>query len=187
MYLSPVCVLLQNEVTGNDLFQVFHGWWSVVPVWVLDWCHLWKGCVLMEIVIYGEPIPQGRPRFTKTGHTYDPERSRNYKQLVRFWVTQYLKKIDGWKPFENALCVDLTFFVGIPSSWSKKKRIGASVGQIRPIVKNGDIDNLCKGVLDSCNGLLWVDDCIITDLSARKRYTGELARVVIKITEVKEC
>lgn len=141
----------------------------------------------MEIVIYGEPIPQGRPRFTKTGHTYDPQRSKNYKQLVRFWVTQHLKKVAGWKPLENALCVDLTFFVGIPSSWSKEKRIKAINGQIRPIVRNGDIDNLCKGVLDSCNGLLWVDDCIITDLSARKRYTGELARVEIKITEVKQC
>lgn len=156
-------------------------------MWVLDWCHLWKGCVLMEIVIYGEPIPQGRPRFTKTGHTYDPERSRNYKQLVRFWVTQHLKKIDDWKPFENALCVDLTFYMGIPSSWSKKKRIQAIQGQIRPIARNGDIDNMVKSILDANNGLLWVDDAIITDLSARKRYTGELARVVIKITEVKQC
>ena len=142
----------------------------------------------MEIVIYGEPIPQGRPRFTKTGHTYDPQRSRNYKQLVRFWVTQHLKKIDDWKPFENALCVDLTFYMGIPSSWSKKKRIQAIQGQIRPTSKRlGDLDNIVKAILDANNGLLWVDDCIITDLSARKRYTGELARVVIKITEVKEC
>ena len=143
---------------------------------------------MMEIVIYGEPIPQGRPRFTKTGHAYDPERSRNYKQLVRFWVTQHLKKIDDWKPFENALCVDLTFYMGIPSSWSKKKRIQAIQGQIRPTSKRlGDLDNIVKAILDANNGLLWVDDRIITDLSARKRYTGELARVVIKITEVKEC
>ena len=143
---------------------------------------------MMEIVIYGEPIPQGRPRFTKTGHTYDPQRSRNYKQLVRFWVTQHLKKIDDWKPFENALCVDLTFYMGIPSSWSKKKRIQAIQGQIRPTSKRlGDLDNIVKAILDANNGLLWVDDCIITDLSARKRYTGELARVVIKITEGKQC
>ena len=143
----------------------------------------------MEIVIYGEPVPQGRPKFASFGghvHAYDPQKSRNYKQLVRFWVTQHLKKIDGWKPFENALCVDLTFYMGIPSSWSKKKRIQAIQGQIRP-VSRPDTDNLIKSVTDSCNGLLWVDDCIITDLSARKRYTGELARVVIKITEVKEC
>ena len=139
----------------------------------------------MEIVIYGEPVTQGRPRFTKTGHTYDPQRSRNYKQLVRFWVTQHLKKIDGFKPYENALCVDLTFYLGIPTSWSKQKRIQASQGQIRPIVRNGDIDNMVKAILDANNGLLWVDDAIITDLSARKRYTADLARVVLKVTDVK--
>ena len=141
----------------------------------------------MELVIYGEPVPQGRPKFARIGnhvHAYDPEKSKTYKQLVRFWVTQHLKKIDGWKPLENALCVDLTFYMGIPSSWSKKKRVGASQGQIRPTTKNGDIDNMVKAILDANNGLLWVDDCIITDLTARKRYTGDLARVVIKITEV---
>ena len=139
----------------------------------------------MEIVVYGEPIPQGRPRFTKTGHTYDPQRSRNYKQLVRFWVTQYLKKIDGFTPYENALCVDLTFYLGIPTSWSKQKRIQASQGVIRPTSKRlGDLDNIVKSVTDACTGLLWVDDSIITDLSARKRYTAELARVEMVIKEV---
>ena len=140
----------------------------------------------MKLTIYGEPIPQGRPRFTRTGHAYDPQRSQNYKQLVRFWVTQHLKKIDGWKPYENALCVDLTFYLGIPSSWSQKKRIQAIQGEIRP-TKKPDTDNLCKSVLDSCNGLLWVDDSIITDLSARKRYTGDLARVEVEISEVQQC
>lgn len=138
----------------------------------------------MEITIYGEPVPQGRPRFTKNGHTYDPEKSRSYKQLVRFWVTQRLKNIDGFKPFENALCVDLSFYFGIPSSWTKKRKLEASVGQIRPIVRNGDIDNMVKAILDACNGLLWVDDAIVTDISARKRYTSERARVTIKIKEV---
>ena len=142
---------------------------------------------MMELVIYGEPIPQGRPKFTKSGHAYDPQRSKNYKTLVRFWVTQHLKKINGWKPLENALWVDLTFYFGIPTSWKKEKRIKASQGRIRPTVRNGDIDNMIKAILDANNGLLWVDDSIITDLSARKRYTGELARVVIKITEVKQC
>ena len=140
----------------------------------------------MEIVIYGEPIPQGRPRFTKSGNAYDPQRSQNYKKLVRFWVTQHLKKIPGFKPFENALCVDLTFYLGVPSSWTKQKKLQAIQGQIRPISRP-DTDNLVKSVTDAINGLLWVDDAIITDLTARKRYTGELARVEIKITEVTKC
>ena len=136
----------------------------------------------MEIVIYGEPIPQGRPRFTKTGHTYDPQRSRNYKQLVRFWVTQHLKKIDDWKPFENALCVDLTFYMGIPSSWSKKKRIQAIQGQIRPTSKRlGYADNLCKSVTDAISGLVYVDDSQIVNLGISKYYS-ETPRCVLKVT-----
>ena len=144
----------------------------------------------MEIVIYGEPVPQGRPKFASFGghvHAYDPAKSKNYKQLVRFWVTQYLKKLDGFKPLQNALCVDLTFYMSIPASWSKQKRIQASQGVIRPTSKRlGDADNLCKCVTDACTGRLWVDDSIITDLSARKRYTADLARVVLKKTEKNE-
>lgn len=46
------------------------------------------------------------------------------------------------------------------------------------------LDNMVKAILDANNGLLWVDDCIITDISARKRYTADLARVVLKVTEL---
>ena len=143
----------------------------------------------IKIVIYGEPVPQGRPKFARIGshvHTYDPEKSRNYKQLVRFWVTEHLKKIYGFKPLENAVCVDLTFYM--PVSWTRKKRIEAINGTIRPVSKKaGDIDNLFKCVTDSCNGLLWADDCIITDIYARKRYTGDIARTEMIVCEVKPC
>lgn len=145
---------------------------------------------MIHLTIYGEPVPQGRPRFAKVGsgvHAYDPNRSKTYKQLVRFWATQQLKKIEDFKPYEGALCVDITFHLGIPVSWSKKKRTQAVNGEIRPVARNGDIDNLIKAILDSCNGLIWADDCIITDISARKRYTGDLARVEIKVTEVTKC
>ena len=140
----------------------------------------------IKLVIYGEPVPQGRPRFARVGkyvHTYDPGKSKNYKQLVRLWVTQHLKNIDGFKPLQKALCVDLTFYLGIPISWSKKKRIEADNGLIRPIVKP-DTDNLVKSVTDSCNGLLWADDSVITDLHAKKRYTAGQARVEMVVREV---
>ena len=141
----------------------------------------------IKIVIYGEPVPQGRPRFARMGnyvHAYDPQKSKDYKRLVRLWVTEHLKKIDGFIPFQNALYVDITFWLSIPSSWSKKKRIEADSGVIRPISKKaGDADNLFKS-LDALNGLLWVDDSIITDLHIRKRYTAELARTEIIVKEV---
>ena len=53
----------------------------------------------IKVVIYGEPVAQGSPRFARVGkyvHAYDPEKSKNYKQLVPFWVTQDLKK-NRWR------------------------------------------------------------------------------------------
>lgn len=142
----------------------------------------------VEIVVYGDPVPQGRPRFARMGnyvHAYDPQRSKNYKELVRFWITQALKKNTSFKPLKNACILDLTIYMGIPTSWNKTKRIEASEGVIRPIGKRaGDLDNIVKLIQDSANGLLWEDDSVITDLHARKRYTAELARVEIKVTEV---
>lgn len=143
---------------------------------------------VISLVIYGTPVPQSRPKFARIGNhvtAYDPAKSKNYKQLVRFWATQQLKKIDGFKPLENALCVEVTFYLPIPISWSKKRRLEASQGIIRPISKKGgDIDNLYKGVTDALNGLLWVDDDIITDAQIRKRYTAEIARTEIVVREV---
>lgn len=139
-YFNGKPVILREHV--NQYWGVIRlGWWGGIG----------EDGRYMEIIIYGEPVPQGRPKFASFGghvHAYDPAKSKNYKQLVRFWVTQYLKKLEGFTPYENALCVDLTFYLGIPTSWSKQKRIQASQGVIRPIGKRlGDADNLCKGVL----------------------------------------
>lgn len=139
-----------------------------------------------KIVIYGEPVPQGRPKFARIGnhvHTYDPQKSKNYKEQVKFWATQQLKKDCEFKPFENSLYVEITFFLHIPAWWSKKKRIEAAQGLTRP-TKKPDLDNLYKCVTDALNGLLWKDDAIITDAHIKKRYTAELARTEIIVKEV---
>ena len=140
----------------------------------------------IKLTIFGDPVPQGRPRFVRqTGFVkaYDPERSRNYKQLVRLWATNQLKKIDGFKTLQNALCVEMDFYIGIPTSWSKKKRTEAAQGLLRPI-KKPDLDNMYKAVTDALNGLVWADDSIITDVRLRKRYTADTARVEMVIREV---
>ena len=141
----------------------------------------------IKLVIYGTPVPQGRPKFARVGNhvnTYDPQKSKEYKQLVRLWATNQLKKVDGFTPFNNAVCVKMDFYMGIPTSWSKKKRTEAACGVIRPTGRNGDLDNMYKAVTDALNGLAWVDDSIITDAQIRKRYTADTARVEIWVCEV---
>ena len=44
-----------------------------------------------------------------------------------------------------------------------------------------------KGFYDALTGIVWVDDSIITDKNVKKRYTADLARIELKITEVQSC
>lgn len=143
----------------------------------------------MEIIIYGEPIAQGRPKFTsKNGiaWAYDPLKSKNFKQWVRLCAIQEVKKISGFKPFETACEVDVCFYRSIPTSWNKTKRKQAADEIILPITRP-DCGNYEKGLYDALTGIVWVDDSIVTDKHVRKRYTAGLARIEIKITEVKPC
>ena len=140
----------------------------------------------IKLVIYGEPVAQGRPRFTTVNgfaRAYDPAKSRNFKQWVRLCAIQEVKKIDGFKPFQNACVLDVTFYRHIPSSWSKKKRMDADSGLIRPITRP-DCGNYEKGFYDALTGVIWVDDSIVTDKHVRKRYTAGLVRIELKVTEV---
>ena len=36
----------------------------------------------VELIIEGEPVGKARPRFTRTGHAYTPDKTRKYEQAV---------------------------------------------------------------------------------------------------------
>ena len=38
--------------------------------------------------------------------------------------------------------------------------------------RSGDVDNLAKGVLDACNGILWADDSQVVKLTTAKTKTA---------------
>ena len=134
----------------------------------------------MKILIFGEPVAQGRPRFSSRNgfvRVHDPEKSAKYKKFVRATAEQCCHK-----PLEGALSVRIDVFRGIPASWSKKKREQANMGELKPTVKS-DIDNYVKSVLDGLNKIAFYDDAQIVELIATKNYSFE-PRVEIEIREV---
>ena len=36
----------------------------------------------VEIELSGQPVGKGRPRFTKTGHAYTPEKTKEYERRL---------------------------------------------------------------------------------------------------------
>lgn len=119
------------------------------------------------LIINEPPTGKGRPRFTRTGHTYTPEKTRKYeKEVARAW--------NGRPRFEGAVYVKIEAFLQIP----KKCKTA------RPI-KKPDVDNIAKIILDGLNKMAWDDDKQVVRLTVNKSWSNE-PRVEVTITEVVE-
>lgn len=136
---------------------------------------------MIEFTVYGEPVAQGRPKFSTAGgfpRAYDPKKSRDYKDYVRLAATEHAPP----KPLEGPLAVMIVAYRSIPKSFSKKKTAAAEVGLLYPTTKP-DADNYLKGVKDALKGIMWVDDSQVVDVYTRKRYSSK-PRIEVKIRQL---
>ena len=123
---------------------------------------------MIKLVIDGEPVAQGRPKFTTRGKfakAYDPAKSRNYKKYVALVARQQYKL----KPLTGALKISCTFYRPIQQSGSKAVKNAKLKHITRPTVKP-DIDNYFKCVTDALKGICWIDDNQIVDVEMHKHY-----------------
>lgn len=111
-----------------------------------------------EVLIPIAPIPKGRPRFSRNGHAYTPERTRVFEATLRHQVQ---KKYRGL-PLEGPLSVELEF------RFVRPKRCKDT----HPITKP-DTDNLAKAVFDSLEGVLWQNDKHVVSIRADKVFSDE--------------
>lgn len=132
-----------------------------------------------EFTVFGQPTGKGRPRFTKTGHAYTPEKTKNYEELVRYaFMGSYPKGI----PLEDPVKATIIAFYGIPKSYSKKKAQECIDGNIK-VQNKPDCDNIAKIILDSLNGYAYIDDKQVVELKVFKVWSNE-PRVEVYIEEV---
>lgn len=132
----------------------------------------------IEFAVDGVPVPQARPRFTKSGHVYEPTKCKDYKEVVSIAARAAMR---GKKPITGPVYVHCKFIFPIPKGWTKAKKKDALDGVIRPL-KRPDGDNLEKLVWDSLTGIVWTDDAQIVAWSGDKWY-GE-PETVVKVVEM---
>jgi len=119
-----------------------------------------------SISIPGEPIAQGRPRFSNRGgfvKAYDPKKSREGKQSVKFFVANKMEE-EGASPLEGPLHMQIQFGIKLPTSQHRKRTPVPRKWRI----KKPDLDNLIKLVKDACSGIVYLDDNQIVKISAEK-------------------
>lgn len=133
-------------------------------------------------VILGEPVAQGRPRFSRQGgfvKAYDPAKSRDYKSYVRMIAAQHAPLT----PVEGAIEFSLRIYRAIPKGIPKYKRESAKAGRLRPVTKP-DVSNVLKGVEDALKGVWYKDDSQIVGYGVLGKWYDERPRIEIMMREL---
>lgn len=133
----------------------------------------------LTVWVNGVPVPQGRPRFTRTGRVYTPKATAAWHRKVADAAEFALLNAPDF-PAEAPIGLELSFFLPIPDSWPKWKRDAAARGEVAPTGKP-DTDNLTKAVLDGLNGVLFKDDAQVVSITARKEYRAERPGVLVTL------
>ena len=139
---------------------------------------------MIRFTIPGPAVPQGRTRLTTRGrypHAYDPQKSREYKQLVQAIAKAAMRKRGG-ALLEGPVMLSVQEFRAVPKSWNKEKREAALGGSIFPTTKP-DTSNVVKGIEDAMNGIVWHDDAQVVITRTLKIY-DESPRVEVEVKEV---
>ena len=126
-------------------------------------------------------MPKQRPRISGR-RAYTPKRTKDYEERV---LNAFRSSYSGFYPaFGKDVPVRICISViqEIPRSWPKKKRTQAESGEIVPLSRNGDVDNIAKSILDALNGYAYQDDCQVVRLEISKQY-GENPRAEVRIQE----
>lgn len=121
----------------------------------------------VDFIIPSAPVPKSRPRFnTNTGRAFTDNKTRVFENIVSlaYGTRHYFD--------DSYIRIRMKFKFEIPKSYSKKKRIEALEGKIRPT--KADIDNYIKSVLDGLNGRAFKDDRYVYAVLAEKEYSEEV-------------
>lgn len=127
----------------------------------------------MKLMFKIEPYPKRTAQIVSRGrfpHAVKNEKTRVFEQSINTLARSMYKNA----PLSCPLSVRITFYLSKPKSCAKR---------VYPAVKP-DIDNFCKSFLDGCNGVIWEDDSLICELTARKEYSTSSGFIVLEVQPI---
>lgn len=112
-------------------------------------------------MVSGPPVPCGRPRVTRSGHTFLPKRTRDYENRVRCIAQSTFSE-----PLKGPVVLHIFFLCH-----NNMRR---------------DVDNLAKSIMDGINGVAFLDDSQIVDLRVQKFVSKEAPCAIVGVFPVKD-
>ena len=136
---------------------------------------------MIKFTVYGEAVPKQSFRMGKFGG-YQSKRVTDYANLIKLTFMQQYPEHNPAIFDNSALKVVIREYRAVPSSKSKKFKMRALAGEIRPITRP-DTDNISKGIKDALNGIVYPDDKQIVTEHIEKWYS-DTPRVEIEIERI---
>jgi Holliday junction resolvase RusA-like endonuclease len=130
----------------------------------------------VTIVIGGDPVAKGRPRFTRKGFSYTPAATRKYEAHGRLAAQEAM---GDRPPIAGPVRIIALVELPVPASWSRTRTAAALTGDIRPTTRP-DLDNYLKAAMDAINTIVVADDSLIVEIDAGKRY-GVQPKLVVTV------
>ena len=119
-----------------------------------------SGCAVVAWTVYGEPLPQPRPRVYRRRAMPDAAHIRDLKLT-------HLEAARAALPLEWPVSGQGTFVVSITVYRSNRRRC--------------DVDNLAKLVLDAVKDVVWDDDHRVRVLRVEKRFDALDPRTEVEV------
>ena len=131
---------------------------------------------MIEIIAPLLPIAKQSFRYSSEGRSYQAKHVTRYQNAIALLAKRHIVEM-----FSTPIEIEIVFKFRHPKSWSKTRIAGIP----SPKTTRPDVDNLCKAVLDSLNGIAWADDAIVCSLRAVKQWDvrDEVVIRIIPLTE----
>jgi len=133
--------------------------------------------VVVEFVVWGDPVGKKAPyvyynKKKKKHSSFTPKKARDYESYIALVANQH-KPI---APLDEPLAIEIIYYIPRPKSRASNKHKYPD--------RKPDIDNLDKLVVDSMEGIIFVNDSRIVMKKSMKLYGDP--RVEIKILTLDE-
>ena len=110
--------------------------------------------------VSGIPIPKQSFRYTKSGVRYQTARVVNWQAIVSAEAALVMQSRD---PITAPVSMTIDFYL--------------------PDHSRKDLDNLSKAILDSLNGIVYMDDCQVVDLELHKHFDSDEFGCTVTVKE----
>jgi Holliday junction resolvase RusA-like endonuclease len=120
----------------------------------------------IQFKVEGLVVPKARPRFVN-GHAYTTTRTTTYEREIAILGSL---QMGGHELLECPCRLDIIASFAVPKGYPKRMQ---SELPGRPYTGRVDWDNIGKVVSDALNGIVWIDDRLVTVGMVSKVYALE--------------